>query len=616
MKSNPRSIYELFDGKRRYVVPLYQRQYVWNRDDQWAPLWEDILSMAVARLDGREMSPHFLGAMVLEQMRTFGNEVPSHTIIDGQQRLTTFQIFLAALRDVARKHDSESYAEEIDRYVKNTGLMAAADVEQFKVWPTKADQEQFRSVMTARSVEALEAVHPPVFVRRKLQPRPQMVEAYLYFSKAIEDFLGDEDYGATKEGRVEALYLALRNDLQAVAIELEGNDDAQLIFETLNARGEPLLPSDLLRNYIFRRAGQSNEKPDELHEKYWSGFEQGFWGVEEKQGRLKRARIALFMQHFLALKKGYDINVGHMFQEYKSWIKNEKPYTNVEGELVDLVRHADAFKGLIEPGDGTRFDQFARRLKTIDVRTIYPLALFLLVNDELSPAEVEGVATDLESYLVRRAICGKTTKNYNKAFLQIVRDLRSAETSRESVRRLLLDFKGDAGVWPDDAEFERAWMNMPVYEKLGPAKVEAILHAVEDETERQFGEEIKVLSTLTVEHIMPQTWEENWPLPSVGGQVMGVSQSVEEQQARAQARDVLIHTFGNLTLLTQPLNSSVSNSPYEVKRQAIIEQSALKLNRYFQNVFAWDESSIRARGKQLFDVARKIWPYPQAKTMA
>lgn len=613
MKSNPRSIYELFDGKRRYVVPLYQRQYVWNREDQWAPLWEDILSMVVARLDSREMSPHFLGAMVLDQMRTFGNEVPSHTIIDGQQRLTTFQIFLAALRDVARKYNSESYAEEIDRYIKNTGLMAAADVEQFKVWPTKADQEQFRNVMTARSVEALETTYPPVIVRRKLQPRPQMVEAYLYFSKAIEDFLGDEDYGATVEGRVEALYLALRNDLQAVAIELEGNDDAQLIFETLNARGEPLLPSDLLRNYIFRRAGQGNEKPDELHEKYWSGFDQGFWSVEEKQGRLKRARIALFMQHFLALKKGYDINVGHMFQEYKSWIKEEKPYDNVESELIDLVRHAKAFRRLIEPGDGTRFDQFARRLKTIDVRTIYPLALFLLVAADLLPAEVEGIATDLESYLVRRVICGKTTKNYNKMFLQIVRDLRMAETNRDSVRKLLLNFKGDAGVWPDDAEFELAWMHIPVYEKLGPAKVEAILHAVEDETERGFGEEIKVLSALTVEHVMPQAWEENWPLTRFISESVEVGESDEDQQARALVRDTLIHTFGNLTLLTQPLNSSVSNASYEVKRPKI-EESVLKLNRYFRQVHVWDEDAVRTRGERLFEVARKIWPYPEVLT--
>src|SRR4030043_91959 len=100
MQPFSRSIFDLFDGKKRYVVPLFQRQYVWNREDQWEPLWEDIRRKHRDQVKERMGPPHFLGAMVIDQKKVFGNQVPTHLVIDGQQRLTTFQIFLAAFRDL------------------------------------------------------------------------------------------------------------------------------------------------------------------------------------------------------------------------------------------------------------------------------------------------------------------------------------------------------------------------------------------------------------------------------------------------------------------------------------------------------------------------------------
>jgi uncharacterized protein with ParB-like and HNH nuclease domain len=113
MQPRQRSIIDLFDGKRRYIVPLFQRQYVWSRDDEWEPLWDDLerkflLSMETGSLG----NPHFLGAIVIDQKRVFGDSVPTHLVIDGQQRLTTFQIFLAAFRDLAREMGEKAYADE------------------------------------------------------------------------------------------------------------------------------------------------------------------------------------------------------------------------------------------------------------------------------------------------------------------------------------------------------------------------------------------------------------------------------------------------------------------------------------------------------------------------
>lgn len=136
MKASTRSIFDLFDGKRQYIVLLFQRQYVWSQEKQWEPLWEDIIRIAEKRLENPNRPPHFLGAMVLDQIRTYGSEVPAHLIIDGQQRLATFQILLAVFREVARKVDLSVYADEVQRYLINDGIMAKPDEERFKLWHT------------------------------------------------------------------------------------------------------------------------------------------------------------------------------------------------------------------------------------------------------------------------------------------------------------------------------------------------------------------------------------------------------------------------------------------------------------------------------------------------
>lgn len=616
MKSIPRSIYDLFDTKHRYVVPLFQRQYVWSQEIQWEPLWEDILSKTMDRLENREAHPHFMGAMVFEQLKTFGNQIPAHTVIDGQQRLTTLQLFLAAFRNVAAEFGQQVYADEIRTHIFNSGLIDGAnrfegrEVERFKIWPTKSDQLYFCDVLEASSRDQLEAKHPGLYERRKLKPRPRMVEAYLYFDDVIRTFIADADSEFSVEERIAALSQTLNRDLQVVSIELEENDDAQVIFETLNARGEPLLPSDLLRNFVFRRAEQQGADQNLLYERYWKTFEDKFWQIEDKQGRSKRARIDLFMQHFLALKKASDVNVGHLFEEYKLWIKSANPYARVDDELSDLVRYAKAFHQIADPSSSSVFGDFGKRLDVLDVRTIYPLLLYLLADAELAEEDLKTAGRYLESYLVRRLICGKTTKNYNKSFLQVMRDLQTSGGNVETLRDLLLNFTGEAVVWPDDTEFRTGWLNKPVYESIGPRRVELVLRSVEEALRTTFQEDVTINNKLSVEHIMPQKWEENWPLPTVVWQ----DQQADTNDDPAARRHKLVQTFGNLTLLVQPLNSAVSNGPYESKRVGIRENSVLRLNKYFDNIDRWDEEAIILRGQSLFEFAKQIWPHPAAIT--
>ena len=143
MKPYTRSIIELFDGKKRYLIPLYQRQYAWKIEPQLQLLWGDI-ERAVARLvtDRASLTPHFMGAIVIAQIKTFGKQVQAFEVIDGQQRLTTFQLLLTALRDVASANNSK-YADELQKYLLNDGVMENPEAERFKLWPSLTDRRAF-----------------------------------------------------------------------------------------------------------------------------------------------------------------------------------------------------------------------------------------------------------------------------------------------------------------------------------------------------------------------------------------------------------------------------------------------------------------------------------------
>jgi hypothetical protein len=263
------SLLAVFDAKQRLEVPLFQRQYVWHEEQQWLPLWEDISRKFSEALEGRANAPvHFLGAMVLDQKQTPTGHVVVRQVIDGQQRLTTFQIFIAAYRDFCRTQECTDLANECQKFLLNTGMMSDPDIDRFKVWPTQLDRDQFRDVIAAESHDQLLAKHPlkrkPY--TRKFLPRPRMVEAYFFFYDQLREyFLGDgenEPLGASVPlaARLDECFQTLRNALMVVVIDLQQGDDPQVIFETLNARGEPLLPADLLRNYIFFRANREGLK--------------------------------------------------------------------------------------------------------------------------------------------------------------------------------------------------------------------------------------------------------------------------------------------------------------------------------------------------------------------
>src|SRR5690606_3153807 len=192
MKAGPVEIGTLLQNRNRYCVPIYQRHYVWNREKQWEPFWQDIRTKAIERLAGRERRfSHFMGAIVLEsRAKPSVKQVPSFQVVDGQQRLTTFQLFLTAARHYAQSIGHESTVGNITRYVLNSDphLMEDAEVEGYKVWPTQSTRQLFVDIVSSKDRASLKKAYPDHWyanVRRdqvkEYSSIPSMLRAYGYF---------------------------------------------------------------------------------------------------------------------------------------------------------------------------------------------------------------------------------------------------------------------------------------------------------------------------------------------------------------------------------------------------------------------------------------------------
>jgi hypothetical protein len=614
------SLLAVFDAKQRLEVPLFQRQYVWSEEQQWLPLWEDIERKFTEALEGRKDAPnHFLGAMVLDQKQTPTGHVVIRQVIDGQQRLTTLQLFLSAYRDFCKSQACEALAAECDKFLFNTGMMADPNVDKFKVWPTQLDRLQFSDVISAGSRDEVLKRHPlrrkPY--ARKPEPRPRMIEAYLFFYDCLKRFFrgeeGEPPLGAEHPivNRVDECFQTLRNGLMVVVIDLQKDDDPQVIFETLNARGEPLLPADLLRNYIFFRVGRDKLDTETMYKKYWSGFDDEFWREEVKQGRLNRPRSDLFMQHFLASRQGQDIPIKHLYVEYRHWVETAHPFPNVGEELATLARQGAHFRSIVAPQDGDVIFGLCKFLDAFDIRTAYPL-LLALMDADVEDTEWRSISEILESYLLRRAVCNLGTKNYNRIFLSLTRNLRKGGFSASQLKEVLLSQSGDSGVWPDDAAFREAWLHKPLYGPLNSPKLIHLFGRLNQTFMSTKSENLAFSQQPTVEHVMPQGWLTNWPLPD-GSKGLDFLElyNASENDPRAVAtrkRENAVQTLGNLTILSSGLNSAQSNLSWKQKGPELVKHSLLPLNQSLLELTVWDEVAIQKRGTDLFERACQIWP--------
>ncbi len=612
MKPYTRTILNLFDGKKRYLIPLYQRQYAWKVSPQLEMLWAD-LERAADQLEaeGHAKAPHFMGAMVIALITTYGQQVQAYEVIDGQQRLTTFQLLMCAVRDVARDL-APDYEAEVATYLINKGIMETPEVERYKLWPSLVDRLAFTRIVDPDGVGAPREV---VAAEEADEARPAMA-AYAYFVAQVRRRVCPE--GVFRPTRLEKLFEAMKDGLAVVSIELEGGDDPQTIFETLNSRGVDLSAGDLMRNFIFQRAvgmGQAGGSlvADQLYRTYWLPLDGWFWRQEETRGRLTRTRLDWMLVDHLQMQLADLVSAERVFETYRAWQINDAHYTSIEAELKTIASSAGVYRRLLERNSSDPISRFGAVARAFDVGTMTPLLIYLATEAELGDA-LPGALALLESYIVRRDLCGLTTKNYNRQFVDLVKRLRSAAGDKVAALASLLQVgRTDISRWPEDSELQAAWLGRAQYKNARQPRLRHLLEAIEAAKRGAKNEVVEIKSDLTVEHIMPQDWRTNWGF----GRECWVDDELDvEVLEMERRRETAVNLLGNLTLLTSSLNSSVSNGAFEVKMPALREQSGLALNRELNAFATWNEETIAKRGADLFEVARRLWCGPSDKTLA
>lgn len=603
-----RSPHAIFNMPQRLLVPLFQRPYIWNRQDQWEPLWRDVERVAnrLLRPETVDLQPHFLGAVVLQQLPNPSGDFQVRTIIDGQQRLTTLQLMLDAFHAELMRVGAERPAARLLKLVRNDEEYCNHDEDQFKVWPTNRDRPAFQEVMAAEL---------PVDYQSLAFRNERLPQAHQYFAMEAAQWLTSEGPDAIAE-RAEALERAGRELMQLVVIDLASDENAQEIFETLNSRGAQLSAADLIKNFVFQRLLDEGADTEAAYEQYWKQFETAFWEEEDTVGRLRYPRSSMFLNSFLVSRLGEPVAAQEVFSRFKIYALHEAGVS-----MLDLIkqihRAAAVYEELIKSATRddsaiTRRELFAYRMQQIDVDVIKALVLTLLDPEEppLPQERLDGALVTIESFLVRRLLVRATTKNYNRLFAQAIAELRKGGRAEADtfLRRFFADQTADSTYWPDDAEVRREVRNLQIYRRLKRQRVRILLEALEDHR-RGFDVDDRAVrteqrcprGTLTIEHICPQQWQDNWPLQA------------GEDEAR---RNQMVQTLGNLTLLTSRLNTGMSNYPWvgeNSKREALREHSLLRLTDDVLEAAGddWDVEKIEQRTVELTEQIIRIWPVPE-----
>ena len=599
MKADTLTLKSLFQKDVRYVIPTFQRPYVWNQDDQWEPLWNDVRNTAERYLDQlalvdrnnalaeEQTGTHFMGAVVLQQQPTASAEIETRSVIDGQQRLTTAQILMDAAQEVFEELDAKTEARRMSRLVLNAH---AEGDEAFKLWPTSLDQDPFRAAMVNGAATAW---HEDSLI----------VQAHDFFRLQVREWIESAPTEEERADRIHGLEAAMFGLLEVVVIDLASADDAFVIFETLNARGTPLLASDLVKNFVLQTATAGGIDAEDLYEREWRPFEDPWWRDEVRQGRIVRPRLDVFLNHWLVMETAEEVQSHEVFAKFKQHVETDgKVIADVVGQLR---RIGGTYRGFDQTDPVSQVGTFLYRWRTIDIGTVTPLLLWLFSQSDeaVSKSHRHQAIHAIESFLVRRMICRLTTKDYNRLFLELMSRLRDCEpgAASETVVTYLAAQSAESRRWPTDQEFEGAILSLPLYRLLTRGRLRMVLEGIEEYLRGDLAEEANVVrGSLTIEHILPRSWQEHWPL---GDTSLGDQAELE--------RERLLHSLGNLTLVNSRLNPKLSNAPWASKRETLAQHTVLHLNRELLDSYRdteWTEKTIRERGAALAQIAKMIWP--------
>jgi uncharacterized protein DUF262 len=533
----------LLEGPKQYVVPYFQRAYSWRRR-QWTTLFDDILEL----YELGSHNSHFLGSMVLLAEHNEADPVPHTLVIDGQQRIVTLSLFLAAIRDVVKTSDPQ-FAEHLQsNYLVNT--------DQVKVLTTHQDRDSFARV-----------------IRDAKEPEASPIrDAYRTFKEAIQEQVD-------KSIDLDRLVHIVSNQLSFVAITLDAEDNPYRIFESLNAKGMPLTQGDLLRNYFFMRL------PPPEHERWYNTV----WSP--MQSRLAE-RFDDYMRDFL-LKEGQPVRPDEVYQE---WRKRLAPLDEegIRDVLRDLAAWSLEYDQILHPqreGDAAvrhRLQRLTAWSKTVPFQ-FNPLLLRVNADyrrGNLTAEQATRMFLAIESLLVRRLFTGAPARDDNQLLIELYDATRTAADRVEAFVDAVA--KPQVG-WPSDSDFAEGIVRHPLYFASHPDQRKAIAEALEDSFEHRAPVRYEQLDLQLITPLLPRS---DW-LAELG---------VDEEQYWKS-----IGTLGNFTWV--PRGRAPDLGVPERKKELLrMTRYGLELAKDFASVERWTASAIEERSRRLAARAVTVWP--------
>lgn len=566
MKATEANLLKFLKKSPQFVIPIYQRNYSWTAA-QCRQLWADLMRA------GRDekVNAHFIGSIVyVERGLSTVTSQEALLVIDGQQRLTTSTLLIAALA----KHFEEQGIGELLEAFSSKKLR-----NYYLLNPDEEGERHFKLLLSETDKDTLLAI---------LQNAPKPSEAS---SRINENYALFQELIASHHGELPAICQGLAK-LVIVDVSLDrAHDNPQLIFESMNSTGLELSQADLIRNYILM--GLEPKLQTELYKTYWRPMERAFGQAAYV------VHFDAFMRHYLTAKTGEIPNVREVYVVFKAFARSLK------GDTKDLVADIHAYASYycamaLSTETDVALKQAFHDLRELKVDVAYPFLLDVYHDykqGRLTSEEVLQIVRLIESYVFRRAICAIPTNSLNKTFAGMSRTLKK-DRYLESVQAAFLMLPSYRR-FPTDDEFQR---DVKVRDLYNFRSRGYWLRRLENHGRR----ERVVVEDYTIEHILPQN------------EALSNEWQAELGPDWQRVQQVWLHTLGNLTLTGY--NSEYSDRPFAYKRDQVVDKegnlvgfahSPLKLNLGLGQVASWNEAAIKARADRLAADIVKVWGAPQ-----
>ncbi len=606
MDARKGNIYEILNGNKQFLIPVYQRFYSWDID-QCKRLWNDIVEM-----QRKGKAGHFVGSIVNIAEQAMPTGVQKYMIIDGQQRMTTLTLLLLALRDYAIKNpgDTTINARRIDNMLLKNEYENGD--ERYKLLLTETDRDILISLVEEKPIAE--------------GTRSRLIENYNFFANKLADKEIQSAKVYESIGKLQIVNITLDrtvDDAQAIFESLNSTgkelsesdlirnyvlmglepseqtivnitldrtvDDAQAIFESLNSTGKELSESDLIRNYVLM--GLEPSEQTYVYEHLWRPMEQLF--VYETQGSVMDA----FFRHYLTMKLSRIPKQGRVYEEFKLYHLNCE-FGSIRELCQDLLDYAKYYTNIVfKRNSDTDLKNLYEDIIDLRMEVSYPFLLKIhhdcaeevITSDEITSDELREILKLCISYVLRRAICEIPTNSMNKTFATLKNYIKP-DDYMNSVKAFFV-MQDTYKEFPDNDKFEGAFVNRDIYNMRARNYILSRLENFENKAPI-------TIENYTIEHIMPQNKN------------LSLEWQTDLGPEWQEVQKKYLHTIGNLTLTAY--NSEMSDRPFldKMDMPGGFKESALRLNKYVVLQNEWNEKHIQERANELAKKAEAIWPYP------